>query len=437
MKKNNRSTKGNAHPSNNQFLARTLKILSQMKKSSSVMILSAPNSVTRTHDLDYPYRANSDFYYLTGSIEKNVSLVIDGCRNQVFIIGRKPTEHQKIWDGLGESLKTQASRIQASVIETDNINKSILDLALGAQKIYISNSNLNTPASHVQKIICEKTSVNRGKLTSCTESSDVIIHPMRLIKDKFEIDAISESIAITIKSMLESLPTIASNSNENIVARTVEYWFGVLGATAGFSTIAASGKNAAILHYTQCKSRLNRNDLLLLDCGAEHNMYCGDLTRVFPVSGKFTGVQKDVYQIVLSAQKKAISKVKAGVKIKTVYDAALKVLVQGLRDLRVLSGSYESIIKQNKYKKFFPHGIGHSLGMDVHDVGGHRGNNDAILLEGMVFTVEPGLYFNSAIKNIPAMGARIEDDVVVTRNGCNILSDIMPKEIKDIEAILS
>jgi Xaa-Pro aminopeptidase len=437
MKKNKRSNKINAHPANNQFSNRISKVLSELRKSSSSLVLSAPNSVTRTHDLDYPYRPNSDFYYLTGSTQKNVTLVIDGTRNQAFLVGKKPSEHEKIWDGIGESLKNQAKRINATLIETDNSNKSVLDLTIGAKKIYTSNAYSNTAASYLHKFISEKTAVNRGKFTSCTESTDSILHPMRLIKDKHEVMAISESINITIKAMLESLPTIASNSNENIVARTVEYWFGVLGATPGFGTIAASGKNAAILHYTQCTSKLKNNELLLLDCGAEHQMYCGDITRVFPVNGKFIGPQKDIYQIVLSAQKKAISKVKAGIKIKAVYDAALKVLIDGLKDLKVVSGSVESILKQNKFKKYFPHGIGHSLGIDVHDVGGHRANNDAILHEGMVFTVEPGLYFNTPIRNIPAMGIRIEDDVLVTRNGCKVLSDLMPKEIKDIEAILA
>jgi Xaa-Pro aminopeptidase len=409
------------------FSKRIKKVLTELKKTNSSMILSAAIPVTRTHDLHYPFRQNSDFYYLTGSIQPNISLFINGQKDKVYLIGDNPTEHQKIWDGVGENLSIRAKKLDIDYIQTSNQLTFCLNELKNCNTIYLNNFLKNTLAENVFLNLSSRNSLNRNNLPSKLADASVIIHPLRLIKDKDEINLIQQSINITINAILESLVCVQPSSSELLVAKTVEYWFGVSNSTAAFGTIAASGKNASVLHYKDNKSKLKKGDLFLLDCGAEHNMYCGDLTRVYPVSGKFNLLQSELYQIVLTAQEKAIKTIKHNVRIKSVYLAAAKELYLGLKDLKILNGSFESNLQAGSIKKYFPHGIGHSLGIDVHDVGEHRGNNEAILKKNMIFTVEPGLYFSKKIKNIPAMGIRIEDDILVTENGSINLSKALPK----------
>ena len=165
----------------------------------------------------------------------------------------------------------------------------------------------------------------------------------------------------------------------------------------------------------------------MIDCGAELNMYNGDITRCYPVDGKFSPIMQEIYSIVLEAQKASIKAVKNNVKIETVYNASAKILTEGLVELKVLKGKVSKLLEKKAYQPYFPHGIGHSLGIDVHDVGNLRGNNNAVLKKGMVFTIEPGIYFPKTVGRAPACGIRIEDNILVTENGCKILSDFIPK----------
>jgi Xaa-Pro aminopeptidase len=207
-------------------------------------------------------------------------------------------------------------------------------------------------------------------------------------------------------------------------------------AAIGFNSIVAAGANAATLHYEALAAKIRKEDMVLIDSGAQLNRYCADITRVLPASGMFSQIHRIIYEIVLQAQLAALKKVKAGVKILTIYDAAAEVITEGLKELGVLKGPLKALLKKKAFKPYFPHGIGHSLGLDVHDLSQLRGNNEAVLEAGMVFTIEPGLYFSKSISNVPACGVRIEDNVLVTKSGCEILSPGFPKDAEQIEALM-
>lgn len=414
---------------------RILALISALKKDSSALVISSAPRVIRTRDIHYPYRQDSDFFYLTGSTEPGLTLFLSGSESKGYLIGSKPTAKAKIWEGSGEAIQARAKILGLELILTDKPLDTVKNLSKNHHVIWTQNKQL-TPSGALNEFINKLSPLERGTYPSVTSPIEELLHPLRLRKEPFEIEAISNSCSITMQAIFHSAELIRPGSSELIVAKTVDYWFGALGGAPGFETIAASGKNAAILHYRNLSANFKKDDLLLLDCGAESNMYCADISRVFPVSGKFEGVKKEIYSIVLEAQKKAISIAKPGIKIKAVYNAANDILIQGLKDLKVLSGSKDVILKKEQHKIYFPHGIGHSLGIDVHDVGNHRGNNEALLQEGMVFTIEPGLYFSKSVGKVPACGIRIEDDIYITKKGAHVLTSSIPKEISEIEALM-
>ncbi len=220
------------------------------------------------------------------------------------------------------------------------------------------------------------------------------------------------------------------------IAANIEYWFKLQDCGVAFPSIAAAGRSAATLHYQDHSQALRSSEMLLIDCGATYKGYAADITRVLPVSGRFDKQQARIYDAVLAAQLAAIAKIKHGVRILDVYNAAAKELCYVLRDLKIIKGkNISKPLKDKAFAPWFPHGIGHSLGLDTHDIGKLRGNNDARLKAGMVFTVEPGLYFPKKIAGVAACGVRIEDDILVTKTGCRVLSAGFPKERQEIESL--
>ena len=406
----------------------------QKKLHGGTALISAAPEVIRTADQHFPYRQDSDFLYLTGCSEPERALFICDQTNTILLLGKRVSAHKKLWDGSGETLKQRAQIIGINYMEVDNLLLGALEICKGASQYFYQARDTTVSFKVFERLSHASSGEKKPASFSAIES---LLHPMRLIKDTYELSAIQTAADITMHAIVGSLDTMQPGTSELVVAKTVEYWFGIMEATAGFGTIAAAGKNAATLHYHKLQSSLKQGEPFLLDCGAEYQGYNGDITRVFPIGGQFLGAAADVYDIVLAAQQKAITKVKDGVKIKTVYDAAARVLIEGLKDLKILKGSTQTILEQKLHRPYFPHGIGHSLGIDVHDVGGHRGNTDAVLKAGMVFTIEPGLYFAKAFKKVPAMGVRIEDDILVTKQGSVNLTEALPKERKQIESIMS
>ncbi len=355
--------------------------------------------------------------------------------SRVKLFAPKVTAEQILWEGKPPSLGKLTDALDAELIVSSSPAESARKYLSGHERLYYDNTPLSEGWRLTQSIL-QLRPFERGNYPSQFLHSDNLLSELRLYKEKEEIEAIRRSAKITYEALVKVTPLIRSGSSEADIASTLEYWFSLQGAGAAFSTIVASGPSAATLHYEPHNKKLKEGELLLIDFGAEHNFYCADVSRVFPVSGTFNPLQSQLYSIVLRAQKAAISKVRHGVKIKRVYDAAAKVLTQGLLDLKIVRGSPASLQKKGAYKKYFPHSIGHSLGMDVHDLGRVRGNEEAILKAGMVITIEPGLYFNKGAKRIPPCGLRIEDDILVTRSKPEILSKTIPKEIAEVESLL-
>jgi Xaa-Pro aminopeptidase len=399
----------------------------------AAIISSSPNK-ERSWDTTYRYRQESDFYYFTGSTAKHLSLFIRADNQEVLLFGKPVNKSMIIWEGEEESLAEVAKRIGATPVTASDPVKEIAAKLRGADILYFQNFPGTTSFAVAEKLLKTAPFHLQGLPKNLAHITTLSAR-LRLFKDASELSLIRKAIAITREGILAGLKERAAGALESSVAAAVEYKFRMRGAEVAFETIAGAGKSAATLHYVKCERRMKRGEMLLIDCGAEYQYYAGDITRVFPVSGSFTKEQRILYDTVFDAQKAALRTIRDGVKIKKVYDASVEVLVEGLKKLKVVKGSTQALIKKRAYAAYFPHGIGHSLGIDVHDVGELRANNSATLKTGMVFTVEPGLYFNKRAGILAPCGVRIEDDILVTKTGCEVLSKSIPKEREEIEGL--
>jgi Xaa-Pro aminopeptidase len=402
---------------------------------SSALLLSSAPAIIRTRDEYHEYRQNSNFFYLTGSLAPDLNLLLLKNSKTPILIERKLSAKEILWEGGAPNLKPLAQALGAELIVTENPRKEILSRLMGHSHLYFDNTPGSVTWAIAQELMA-LASHNRGKLPLHFSHCDGVLENLRLFKTKDEINFIKRANAITNEALLYIAPRIEPGLTEEHAARTIEYVFRMSDAQAAFGTIVGTGRSAATLHHRNLTRTLRSGEMVLIDCGAEFQLYCGDITRVMPVNRKFTPEQKHLYDIVLESQLAALRSIKHGVRIGKAYDAAAKVMTQGLVELKVLRGKVSSLLQKHAYQPYFPHGIGHSVGIDVHDVGRIRNNKDAILEEGMVITVEPGLYFPKAVGRVPACGVRIEDNVLVTKRGCEILSAGFPKKTSEIEAVM-
>jgi Xaa-Pro aminopeptidase len=406
------------------------------KAGSHAIVVSSNPTATRSADQHYPYRANSDLYYLTGCTSPDVTLVL---RNNVApkIVLVVPAEDpvKVVWEGATRSIAPTAKTIGATVIRSKDPRRSVTELLQGVETVFTQTVS-GTLSNTIRQQIAHQVGETRRNTPSAFANADTIISELRLIKARSEIAAIENAAALTSEVLYAITPLLTPGTSEREIATVIDCYYRMSGGVAAFSTIAATGKSAATLHYNALTRTLRNGDLLLIDTGVELNMYASDITRTIPI-GPISSAQTALYEAVLAAQRAAIKKVKANVLIRDVYLAAAKELTIGLKETGVLKGSISTLMKKQSFKPYFPHGIGHSLGIDVHDVGGLRGNEEARLTEGVVFTIEPGVYLPKPTKHLPALGIRIEDDVVVGRNGCSVLTeDAFPKELNEIAELL-
>lgn len=419
----------------NQYRRRIERVLSNLKEQTeeSALLLSSAPAELRSRDSDYPYRQNSDLYYLTGSLSPGVSLLIKGSAKKPVLFAPPLNKQMVVWEGKSEDPKGIASRIGAELVITAEIKRELLRSLLGVRTLLFQNLP-RTMSFEVMQHLLETPSHALFNLPKQYHLSDLLMEELRLYKDSQEISLIQHAANCTAEAMVESLDFVNARNNERDIAAAIEYGFKKRGCQVAFQTIVGSGRSAATLHYVECNRELKKGEMVLIDCGAEYNLYAGDITRVVPVGGRFSDWQRDLYTIVLDSQIAALKTIRAGVTVEKVYNTAAKVLTEGLVYLGVLKGKTSKLLAEKAFKPFFPHGIGHSLGLDVHDIGELRGK--ATLEKGMVFTVEPGLYFPKRAGYIPASGVRIEDDVVVTEKGCTVLTSLFPKEIDEIEGLM-
>ena len=422
------------------YRQRRAHLLEQMRHG--IAVLPTAEEVARNGDTHYAYRHDSSFYYLTGFAEPEAVLVlIAGDEPQSILFCREKNPEREIWDGFRcgpEAAQEQYGFDAAYPIA--QLDEKLTEL-LGNQPTLFYP--LGGDAAWDQRILRLRSTVqarSRSGIRAPDEIRDVraLLHEMRLIKDGRELDIMRRAAAVSAQAHRRAMQFVRPGQFEYQIEGELLHEFCHHGSRhPAYPSIVAGGANACVLHYIGNSARLNDGDLLLIDAGCELDSYASDITRTFPVSGRFSPAQKDVYEIVLAAQAAAISAAQPGRLWNAPHDAALRVLAQGFIDLKLCQGSVESVLESESYKQFYMHRTGHWLGMDVHDVGEYKtGEQWRPLQPGMTLTVEPGCYIRPS-DNVPRalwnIGIRIEDDVLITAQGNEVLTQDAPKTIAEIE----
>ena len=410
-----------------------------------VLILTTAPEVIRNRDAHYPYRYDSHFYYLTAFPEPEAVLVlIGGRRPKQVLFCRARNEEREIWDGFryGPKAAKETFGFDAAypIGEIDKRlpklleNQPLLAYAFGADPAW---------DARVMGWINAVRSKVRSGITTPAHLSDAhaLIDAMRLIKDDHEIALMQRAADLSAAAHRAAMRLARPGVGEwEIEAELHRVWRAGGCQAAAYTPIVAGGANACVLHYVSNDQPLRDGDLLLIDAAGEYHGYAADITRTFPVNGRYAGAQKDVYEIVLAAQLAAIAAVQPGNIYDAPHQAALRVLTQGLVDLKLLQGEVDGLIESEAYKPWYMHKTGHWLGLDVHDAGDYKINGTWRELQaGMVLTIEPGLYLRPADKVPEALrniGIRIEDDVVVTADGHRVLTAAAPKTVADVEEVM-
>ncbi len=410
------------------------------------VIPSAPIS-TRNGDVHYRYRADSDFFYLTGFNEPEaVAVLAPGRKGGEFLMFcRERDAAQEMWDGDRAGLDGAVSHFKADdAFPIEDMEDILPNLLENRSKVYCNLGRYPDFDKELLNWVNDTRTRKRSGITVPGELVDLgyFLHESRLIKRAPELKIMRKAAAISAEAHRRAMTQCKPGLFEYEIEAELEYAFRKGGAQyPAYPSIVAAGANACVLHYIQNSDRLRKGDLLLIDAGAEIDCYCADITRTFPVSGKFSGRQRAIYDIVLEAQLAAIDRVKPGADFNAPHEAAVRTIAAGLKDLNLLKGSLDSIIERGSYRKFFVHRTSHWLGMDVHDVGEYRVNGAWRMLEpGMVLTIEPGIYIPAKRgypKEWQGIGIRIEDDVLVTRNAPEVLTDEAPKTPEAIEALMA
>ena len=428
-----------------QFVRRRRELASAIKCGIAV-IPTAAESI-RNKDAHFPYRFDSYFHYLTGFNEpESVVVVIGGKPSRSILFCRAKHEEREIWDGFRygpEEAKTQFNFDDTFAI--DEIDKILPQLIENKDAIFTPIGIESNWDNKMMGWLNKTRSRAREGITAPASLIDVreILDEMRLIKDSDELDVMRRAAKISAEAHVNAMLATKPEKYEYEIEAELLYHFKKNGSQfPAYTSIVAGGKNACVLHYIENNAVLNDGDLLLIDAGCELDGYASDITRTFPVSGKFSGPQRMIYELVLDAQQAAMEATSRGNSWQAPHDAATKVLAQGFIDLKLCHGSLDKVLENRDYSRYYMHRTGHWLGRDVHDVGNYKDDGQWRSLEpGMVLTIEPGCYIRSA-PDIPEqfwnIGIRIEDDAIVNQDsGCEIITSGVPKTINDIESLMS
>ncbi|MDP2964163.1 MAG: Xaa-Pro aminopeptidase [Sulfurimicrobium sp.] len=426
------------------YQQRRLRLVSAM--GSGVAVIPTAPERPRNRDSHFPYRFDSYFHYLTGFIEPEAVLVlVTGSQAKSILFCREKNLEREIWDGFRhgpEGAKETFGFDEAHPIaQLDEMlpkllaDQPSLHFHLGADSTWDARAVgwLNSVREQV-----------RSGITAPAAILDVraVLDEMRLIKDAEEIATMRRAAEISAAAHVRAMRQTRPERREFEIEAELLHEFRRHGAQApAYTSIVAGGANACVLHYVFNDAPLKDGELLLIDAGCELDGYAADITRTFPVNGRFSAVQKELYQLVLAAQAAAIEQVRPGNHWNAPHDAALKVLAQGFIDLGLCRGTLSEVLEQESYKRFYMHRTGHWLGLDVHDVGEYKqGGEWRLLKPGMALTVEPGCYIRPAddvSERFWNIGIRIEDDVVVTEQGCEVLTHGAPKSVAEIEELMA
>ncbi|MFM1886645.1 MAG: hypothetical protein RL026_1802 [Pseudomonadota bacterium] len=429
-----------------EFRRRRRQLMKQMGRESLAILPAAPVH-HRNSDVEHAYRQDSDFHYLTGFGEPEAVAVLVPGRPQgefiLFVRDRDPL--RETWDGRRAGPTGAVERFGADdAFPTGDIDEILPGLMENRQRIYYS---MGRQAEFDQRVVGWlnglKTQARHGKHPPHEMVAlEHLLHDMRLYKSRAELQLMRESARIAAQAHVRAMQVTRPGAHEYTVMAELLHEFRRHNADVSYHPIVGGGANSCILHYRENDQPLADGDLLLVDAGCEVGLYASDITRTWPVNGRFTPAQRAIYDIVLAAQHAAIAQVRPGNDWNAPHEAAVEVVTRGLVGLGLLKGRVAALVKEGAYRRFFMHRTGHWLGLDVHDVGDYKiGDEWRVLEPGMVLTIEPGIYIPSGSRGVPRrywdIGVRIEDDVVVTRDGCEVLTDGVPKEAADIEALMA
>ncbi len=438
-----------------QYSSRRARLAQQIReRGGGVAVVFTAPEVVRNRDAEYPYRWDSYFYYLTGFTEPQAAMVLSVRADHVesLLFCRDKNPEREIWDGYRHGPAMAAERFgfdRAYPIE--ELDAKLAQLLADQPAIYCALGSDEAVDARVRNWIGAVRAQARTGIGAPSQAIDVrtLLDEMRLVKDAHETDLMRRAAQISAQAHVRAMQTTRPGMYEYQVEAELLHEFRRNGSQfPAYGSIVAGGRNACVLHYRGNDAQLRDGELLLIDAGCELDGYASDITRTFPVGGRFSAGQRELYDIVLDSQAAAIAATRPGARFTDPHDAAVKVLAQGMIDCGLLSGSLDGVIESGAYRRFYMHRTGHWLGMDVHDCGEYRepgeaGSGDSrpwrILRPGMVLTVEPGIYVQAA-DDIPSryhdIGIRIEDDAHVTDDGCEITTSAVPKHADDIEALM-
>ena len=431
------------------FQERRDRLAEEMGPHSIAIIATSPVAM-RNRDADYKFRADSSFFYLTGFAEPEAVAIIEtfesideGYTYSLFC--RERDREMEIWHGYRAGVDGAVEDYDADeAYAIDLLDEEIIEKLLNKQKLFYRMGQQADFDARVAKWIAEANGESRKGISAPAQviQLDRILDEMRLHKSTQEIELMQIASTISAQAHTRAMQAVKPGMMEYALEAELNYIFGQNGCVPSYNSIVGGGENGCILHYVENDKVLKNGDLVLIDAACEYQLYASDITRTFPVNGKFSSEQKALYDVVLKAQLAAIDAVRIGNSYKEPHRIAVRILVQGLLDLGLMQGDIEQIIESESFHQFYMHGTGHWLGMDVHDVGSYKIEGEwRAYEEGMTVTVEPGLYIAPDDETVDAkwrgIGIRIEDDVVVTKDGPRVLTAAVVKTVEEIEALMA
>lgn len=416
----------------------------------SIAIIATSPVAMRNNDADYKYRADSSFFYLTGFAEPEAVAVIETFDTEeegycYSLFCRERNREMEIWNGYRVGIDGAIENYEADeAFAIESLDEEIIGKLTDKDKVFYRIGHDADFDIRVAKWVKKAEEQQRGGFNTPARLIQLnrIVDEMRLHKSADEIELMQIASDISAEAHTRAMKAVKPGMMEYALEAELNYVFGKNGCVPAYNSIVGGGENACILHYVENDQELKDGDLVLIDAACEYQLYASDITRTFPVNGKFSPEQKALYNIILDSQIAAIDAVRIGNSYKEPHNVAVKILVQGLLDLGIMQGDLEQIIASESYRQFYMHGTGHWLGMDVHDVGSYKMNSHwRNYAEGMVVTIEPGLYIapddSTVDEKWRGIGIRIEDDVVVTKNGPLVLTKNVVKTVEEIEALMA
>jgi len=425
---------------------RRKELMAQMEPNSIALLASAPPRL-RNNDAEYLYRQNSDFYYLSGFPEEHafIALIPGRKQGETVLFCQEKDKQKELWTGVLKGPEAACEELGFDdaypISDIDDILPGLIE---GRDRVYYSMGNNGQLDRQVMEWV--KTIRNKAKMGAHPPGEflvlDHFLHELRLFKSPSEIKLMEQAAKISAEGHKRAMACCKPGIKEYEMEAELLHAFIRNGSRApAYCSIVASGDNACILHYNSNNAEVKEGDLVLVDAGCEYEYYASDITRTFPANGTFSSEQKAIYELVLKAQDAAIEAVAPGVSWDEPHKASVKVITQGLVKLGLLKGRVSQLIKDDAYRDFYMHRVGHWIGMDVHDVGDYKIDDNWRLLEpGMVTTIEPGIYIAPDNKKVEkrwrGIGVRIEDDVLVTKQGNRVLTKGIPKTVEEIESFM-